>query len=121
MIKVLEALLGKVSHERPGQKRMAISKPIRPNTGGDFRSVSVVPSLICCAAATQASGTPHLARHAPRLPLGACTMPTKCACKFGKRGDRREGDRRLFGGVEANRWFQGPENRKNRTRRSATR
>jgi hypothetical protein len=118
MIKVLEGLLGKISRDHPAKKPTPTARAKRPSTAGDFRSVSVEPSLICCPAAVRASGKPHLLRQAPRLPLETCTMPTSCSCKFRKNVDRREGDRRLFGATETNRWFAGRDNRKGASRRS---
>jgi hypothetical protein len=119
MIKVLEGLLGKISREHPANKPMPIARPKRPNSIGDFRSVEIAPSLMCCSAATQATGRPYLLRQAPRLPLEACTMPTSCSCKFRKNADRRDSDRRLFGATATNRWFPGVDNRTRRGRRSA--
>jgi hypothetical protein len=121
MIKVLEGLIGKISREHSAKKPAAIASPKLSNAGGDFRAVSIAPSLECCAAAMRATGRPYLLREAPRLPLAACTMPTKCSCKFHKNADRREGDRRLFGATETNRWFAGPDNRKQGCRRSTER
>jgi hypothetical protein len=118
MIKVLEGLFGKISREHDAKKPTAIPRPKRPNTAGDFRSVSVEPSLICCSAALHAAGKPYLLRQAPRLPLESCTMPASCSCKFRKNVDRREGDRRLFGAAETGRWFAGRDNRKSGSRRS---
>jgi hypothetical protein len=118
MIKVLEGLLDKISREHHAKKPAPIVRSKGPNTAGDFRSVSVAPSLMCCAAAMRAAGRPYLLRQAPRLPLEACTMPTTCSCKFRKNVDRREGDRRLFGAAETNRWFAGRDNRKRLSRRS---
>ena len=118
MIKVLEGLLGKISREDHAKKPAPIARAKRSSTGGDFRSVSVEPSLICCSAALHAAGKPHLLRQAPRLPLQTCTMPTSCSCKFRKNVDRREGDRRLFGAAETSRWFAGRDNRKGGSRRS---
>jgi hypothetical protein len=74
---------------------------------------------MCCSAATHATGRSYLLREAPRLPLGACTMPANCSCKFRKNADRRDSDRRLFGATATNRWFAGVENRTHRGRRSA--
>jgi len=121
MIKILEGLLGKISREHPAKKPSPISKPNRSTTAGDFRAVSIAPSLECCAAAMRATGRPYLLRDAPRLPLKACTMPTNCSCKFHKNADRRDGDRRLFGATETNRWFAGPDNRKHGCRRTMDR
>jgi hypothetical protein len=118
MIKVLEGLLGKISREHPANKRTPIAKPKLPNSTGDFRAVEIAPSIMCCAAAMRATGRPYLLRKAPRLPLEACTMPTNCSCKFRKNADRRDGDRRLFGATETNRWFAGVESRTRRGRRS---
>jgi hypothetical protein len=118
MIKVLEGLLGKVSREPPANKSTSLARPKRPNSNCDFRAVEIAPSIMCCAAATHAVGRPYLQREAPRLPLDACTMPTKCTCKFRKNADRRDSDRRLFGAAETNRWFAGVESRSRRSRRS---
>ena len=118
MIKVLKGLLGKISREHPAKKPTPIVRPKRSNIAGDFRAVSIAPSIMCCTAAMHATGRRYLLREAPRLPLEACTMPTNCSCKFHKNADRRDSDRRLFGATETNRWFAGPENRKRGRRRS---
>jgi len=118
MIKVLSSLFGKNSREHPAKKSTPIASPKRPNTGGDFRAVSLAPSLMCCLAADRATGKRFLLREAPRLPLGACTMPTDCRCKFRKDADRRDCDRRLLGSTETTRWFAGTESRKRGPRRS---
>ena len=118
MIKVLEGLLDKISRKHPATRPTPIARPKRSNNAGDFRSVSIAPSIMCCAAAMHATGRPYLMREAPRLPLEACTMPSNCSCKFRKNVDRRESDRRLFGATETNRWFAGPDNRKRGCRRS---
>jgi hypothetical protein len=117
MIKVLEALLGKISHERPARTLKSMAAK-RSNGDGDFRAVEVAPSIMCCAAAVKVAGRSYLMREAPRLPLYGCTMPTNCSCKFLKNADRRDGDRRLFGATETKRWFGGLDGRK-RGRRSA--
>ena len=119
MIKVLRGLFGENPREHPVKKPTPIAMAKRSNTGGDFRAVSLAPSIRCCAAAKYATGRRVLLREAPRLPLEACTMPTNCSCKFRKDADRRDSDRRLLGETETNRWFAGPESRKHRSRRSA--
>jgi hypothetical protein len=119
MIKVLEGLFGKISQERPAIKPTPTAGNKRPTGTGDFRSVEIAPSLMCCTASMHATGKPYLLREAPRLPLEACTMPTKCSCKFRKNTDRRDGDRRLFGAAETNRWFAGVDGRKRGSRRLA--
>jgi hypothetical protein len=118
MIKVLKELLGKISREHPEKKPPTIARPKRSNSGGDFRAVSITPSITCCAAAMHGTGRPYLLREAPRLPLEACTMPANCSCRFRKNADRRDSDRRLFGATETNRWFAGPDIRKRGGRRS---
>ena len=121
MINVLKELLDKISRQYVAKKSTPIARPKRSNTAGDFRAVSIAPSLMCCAAAMRATAKPYLLREAPRLPLEACTMPTNCSCKFRKNADRRESARRLFGATETNRWFAGPDIRKSGGRRSSER
>jgi len=121
MIKVLEGLLGRTSREHPAKKPTPLAKSKRIDAADDFRAVSIAPSIMCCTAATQVAGRRYLSRQAPRLPLPTCTMPTRCSCKFLKNRDRREGDRRLFGAAETNRWFAGTDNRKRLCRRSSDR
>jgi hypothetical protein len=120
MIDELKQLFGKTPREYPAKRPTPIATTKRPDTGSDFRAVSVTPSLLCCEAATRAAGRRVLLREAPRLPLAACTMPTGCACKFRKDADRRDSDRRLFGEIETNRWFAGPESRKRGGRRATS-
>jgi hypothetical protein len=117
LIKVLKGLLGTISRNPPA-KSTSTARPGRPNSTGTFRAVEIAPSIMCCAAAMHATGRPYLLREAPRLPLAGCTMPTNCSCKFRKKADRRDSDRRLFGSTETNRWFAGVESRTNRGRRS---
>jgi hypothetical protein len=119
MIKVLEGLLGKISREHPANKPTPVARSKRPNSAGDFRSVEIAPSIMCCSVAMRATGRAYLLREAPRLPLEGCTMPTNCSCKFRKNADRRDSDRRLFGATNTNRWFAGVDNRTRRSRRSA--
>jgi hypothetical protein len=116
MIKVLKVLLGKISRDQPANLQpMATRK--RQHSSGDFRAVEIAPSLMCCAIAMQVRGKSYLLRDAPRLPLRGCTMPIQCSCKFRKNADRRDGDRRVFGTTETNRWFAGVDGRKRASRR----
>jgi len=127
MIKVLQGLLDKISGAHPAKKSAQRARPRPGNTAGNlragpagkFRAVSIAPSIMCCAAATRATGRVYLSREAPRLPLEACTMPASCTCKFLKNVDRREGDRRLFGAIETKRWYAGPDKRHPGCRRSS--
>ena len=118
MINVLKELLSKISRGHPAKKTTAIPRPERSNTGSDFRAVSIVPSIMCCAAAMRATERTYLLRQAPRLPLATCTMPRNCTCKYRKNADRRDSERRMFGASETNRWFAGLESRRRRVRRS---
>jgi len=118
MIKVLAELLGKISREHTAKKTTPISKAKGSGAGGDFRAVSIAPSIMCCAAAMRATEKAYLLHQAPRLPLAACTMPKNCTCKFRKNADRRANERRLFGATETNRWFAGLESRRRVARRS---
>jgi len=118
MIKVLKELLGTISREQPAKRTAPTFTPTRSNTSGDFRAVSIAPSITCCAAARRATERTYLLREAPRLPLAACTMPRNCSCKFRKNTDRRNSERRMFGATETNRWFAGLESRTPGSRRS---
>lgn len=110
MFKALKALLGKPAPKGPAKPASA---------GQDYRAVSVVRGVKCCAAAKDVADRNFLLRDGPRLPLANCTMPASCSCKFKKAADRRDGDRRIFGTSETGRWFAGPEHRKRAGRRSA--
>jgi hypothetical protein len=119
MIEILKELFGKISLGQPAANLTPIAAHKRPNSSSDFRAVEIAPSITCCPAAMQATGRSYLLREAPRLPLRGCTMPLNCSCKFRKNADRRDGDRRLFGATETNRWFGGLDSRKRGGRRSA--
>src|ERR1700723_3247204 len=56
MIKVLRGLFGENPREHPVKKPTPIAIVERSNTGGDFRAVSLAPSIRCCAAAKHATG-----------------------------------------------------------------
>ncbi len=118
MIKSLLSLLGKASCEPSAKKSAPPVSRRPPNPAGDFRAVSIASSGARCAAAKQSADTRYLMREAPRLPLAACTMQAGCTCRFRKVSDRRDGDRRLFGGTGTNRWYTGNESRQRQGRRS---
>jgi hypothetical protein len=120
VIELLKGLLGKMSSKQAAKKSTPIERLKRPYSSEDFRAVKIAPSILCCAAAMQVSGSSYLQREAPRLPLYGCTMPTNCLCKFRKSNDRRDGDRRLLG-AGTSRWFAGVENRQQEGRRLAKR
>ena len=119
MIQLFRSLLFRTSRECVAKKRPVPNARPRPvHAGGDYRAVSLAPSIDCYAAAKDAAGKRYLLREAPHLPLAGCTMPAECSCKFRKHADRRDGDRRLLGEAETSRWFAGSERRARRVRRS---
>ena len=59
-----------------------------------YRAVTVYGREDCCAAAERIRGQKFLAAHAPQLPLGGCTHPNQCRCKYKHMQDRREELRR---------------------------
>lgn len=120
MIQLFKSLLGESPRERPA-KQPAPGARLKPaHAGGDFRAVSVAPSTECHAGLKDASAKRYLLREAPRLPLADCATPANCSCKFRKHADRRDGDRRLLGMTETNRWFAGSERRNRGGRRLTT-
>lgn len=118
MLKSLKSLLAKSPSAPAAKKPAAAAKPKTPNAAGDYRAVALLSNKASCAAARSAAGKRFLLREVPRLPLANCTTPATCSCKFRKDADRRDGDRRLFGETESNRWFAGSEGRKRGNRRT---
>ena len=117
MFNLFRSLLGETSRECPA-KKLALSATRKiAHAGGDYRAVSIAPSMECYAAAKDVAGKRYLMREAPQLPLVNCTSPENCSCKFRKHADRRDGDRRLLGEEETDRWFSGSERRARRGRR----
>jgi hypothetical protein len=117
MIQLFRSLLWGTSGECRAKKPAPGSQSKTARTGGDYRAVSLAPSIECYAAAKDAADKRYLLREAPRLPLAGCAMPESCLCKFRKHPDRRDGDRRLLGEAETTRWFGGSERRARRGRR----
>jgi hypothetical protein len=119
MIQLLKSLFG----GKPRDKRAlrsptgAAREPVR--AGVDYRAVSLAPNAACAAAVREAVGRRFLLRDAPRLPLPGCTKSAHCTCRYRKHADRRDGDRRLFGTMESERWFMGEERRQGGPRRLA--
>jgi hypothetical protein len=119
MLQLLQSLLNAKTHDGPVRKPPSRVLPVPADHAGDFRAVSLAPSLDCCAATKDMKSRRHLWREAPRLPLPGCAMRSNCSCKFIKHTDRRDGDRRLFGGNVNSQWFAGSERRNHRGRRTA--
>jgi hypothetical protein len=125
MIQLFKSLLGDTTHDHRKDKlaiQPALStrpKPTQANV--DYRAVSFAPNLMCDAVSKDAAaGKRYLLREAPRLPLAGCATPASCTCRFRKHADRRDGDRRLLGMFETNRWYAGGERRNRGGRRSKT-
>ncbi|MGC1458444.1 MAG: hypothetical protein WA825_09230 [Steroidobacteraceae bacterium] len=118
MLKGLRALVGKTQRVEPAKTPARSAAPKPATASGDYRAVSVAPGKDCCAAANATAGKRYLFREAPRLPLDDCTMAPSCSCKFKKVSDRRGRDRRQVGAIGTGREFEGPENRKQKERRS---
>jgi hypothetical protein len=123
MIQLFKSLLGDASRDHRTTKpaiRPAVStrpKPTQANV--DYRAVSLAPNSACDVATHDISiGKRYLQRDAPRLPMSGCLTPASCSCKFRKHADRRDGDRRLLGMAETNRWYAGGERRNRGGRRS---
>ena len=118
MLHLFRSLLGGTSRECRAKKLAPSATRKTASAGGDYRAVSVAPSLECYAAAKDVAGKRYLMREAPQLPLVICTIPENCSCTFRKHADRRDGDRRLLGEAETGRWFAGSERRARRGRRA---
>ena len=118
MIQLFRSLLGGTSREYSAKQPASSVKRKPVQVGGDYRAVSLVPTIECYVAAKDSGAKRYLLRDAPRLPLAECATPTNCSCKFRKHADRRDGDRRLLGEAESSRWFAGSERRQRRPRRS---
>jgi hypothetical protein len=105
----LLANLGKSEAASPPQP----VKVVRP-----FQAVSIHTGTVCCPAAKELGGKRFLARSAPSLPLAKCTLDAKCACRFTKHSDRRDGARRIVEfGVQAM-LFEAKDRRATRGRRA---
>ncbi len=72
-----------------GAKDAAASRANLP-----YRAVTVYSKVECCAAAQRLAGQKFLAAHAPQLPLGGCTQPDTCRCRYRHLQDRRSEVRR---------------------------
>ncbi len=118
MIQLLKSLLGETARESPAKKPAPGARSRPGQAGGDYRAVSIASTTECHAVVKDGTAQRYLLREAPRLPLPNCTMPASCRCRFRKHADRRDGDRRLLGATETNRWFAGSERRKHAARRA---
>jgi hypothetical protein len=118
MIQLFRSLLGETPRDHRTSKPASSARPKPSHAGADYRAVSLAPNIACNAATKDAADKRYLLREAPRLPLAGCATPANCSCSFRKHADRRDGDRRLLGMTETNRWFAGAERRARGGRRS---
>jgi hypothetical protein len=118
MLKFWFSLLGKTSKKPASTKPAPAAARAPARAGPDYRAVSIDSRGPRCAAAKRCADTRFLMREAPPLPLPACTMAAKCTCIFRKVPDRRDADRRLFGGMRTTQWFTGRDSRTGVDRRS---
>ena len=73
-------------------KKHAKSAPMAQHP---FRAVAVYSrDLSLCEAAKRLDGHKFLAAHAPELPLGGCSQPGRCTCRYRHYQDRRQDVRR---------------------------
>ena len=119
MLQLLKSLFNAKASDAPVRKSASRAMPRPADPVGDFRAVTLAPSLDCCAATKDVASKRHLWREAPRLPLPGCAMRSSCSCKFIKHADRRDGERRLLGGLATKQWFVDSERRKHQGRRAA--
>jgi hypothetical protein len=66
-----------------------------PAPAGKWHAVSITPGEAACAAVASLRGVRFLAADAPRLPMSACSLPTRCRCVYRHHADRRAALRRI--------------------------
>jgi hypothetical protein len=122
MIQLFKSLLGDTSRDhradKPANRSALSARPKPPQANVDYRAISLAPNIMCDALTKDVAGKRYLMREAPRLPLAGCATPATCSCKYRKHADRRDGDRRMLGLGETNRWYAGGERRNRGGRRS---
>jgi hypothetical protein len=85
-----------------------------------YPAVSVYSKVNCCEAANRLEGQKFLAAHAPQLPLGGCSQPESCQCRYRHMDDRRQDLRRDTDVGLPPRAFVERERRSRRDRRRQT-
>src|SRR5215472_4629746 len=80
----------------PFKRNQRPAKLITVGQTGAFpwHAVRVVPGPCACTAVKQFGNKRWLGKEAPRLPLAACTTPSRCKCTYRHFEDRRAGPRR---------------------------
>ena len=84
-------LFGKTS---PASNRRQQKRPTPKVQQHPYRGVRVYSKTACCDAAQRIKGQKFLAAHAPQLPLGGCSEPERCQCRYKHLSDRRSEMRR---------------------------
>ncbi len=87
-----KAAKGKSMGKRTSQRRSKSSQT--PAARHPYRAVSVYSRSPCCAASKRLKNEKFLAAYAPVLPLGGCTHPEQCRCRYRHYEDRRQEMRR---------------------------
>ena len=72
----------------------SVKKSPRQSEPLPYRAVTVYSKIDCCQAAARLEGQKFLAAHAPQLPLGGCSQPDQCQCRYRHLEDRRQEMRR---------------------------
>ena len=78
----------------PSPQRKQAKKPTPKTQQNPYRGVTIYSRGDCCEAAQRVQGQKFLAAHAPQLPLGGCTQPELCKCRYKHLADRRAEVRR---------------------------
>ncbi len=85
-----------------------------------YRAVSVYSRVDACPAARRIENKKFLAAHAPQLPLGGCSNPSTCQCRYRHFEDRRQEIRRdVDHGLPARAWFEADRRHRRDRRKNA--
>ena len=112
----------KTARGAPADKRTRRrSKPVSPPTNRrSYRAVSVYSRSACCAASKRLKNEKFLAAYAPILPLGGCSQPNQCRCRYRHYEDRRQEMRRDSDhGLPGRVWVEHDRRHRRRDRRKS--
>lgn len=84
---LLEVLWSRIKKDPPPPTAVVAPRP--------FQAVSIYCGIDACANARRLRDQRFLAKDAPQLPLGDCSQPKACACRYLKHKDRRLESRRF--------------------------
>ena len=108
---------GKKNQSSKRHQKSSDSKRPPKSVAHPYRAVTVYSKVSCCAAARRLDGQKFLAAHAPRLPLGGCSQPDTCQCRYNHLVDRRQDTRRDADYGLPGRSYSDSERRNRRDRR----